>query len=68
MDVTLSEGISGFFGMKSSRKGKVLSVSTMQSIARDVLAKDTRAVRCESIDEIKVFNGGNRIIAKNCVV
>jgi predicted transporter len=45
VDVTFCEGISGFFGMKTSRKGKVLSVSTMQNIAKAVLAKDTGVAR-----------------------
>ena len=46
VDVTVTEGISGFFGMKNSRKGKVLSVSTMQSIARSAMPKNTGVVRC----------------------
>ena len=47
MDVTESEGIYQLLGMKSSRKGKVLSVSTVRNIVADAMTKDSTASRLD---------------------
>ena len=39
MDVTVSEGVYKYLNMKSSRKGEVLSVSTVNRIVTDALNK-----------------------------
>ena len=45
VDVTESEGFYRLLGMKSSRKGKVLSVSTVRDIVADAMSKDDSASR-----------------------
>jgi hypothetical protein len=45
VDVTLSEGFNRIFNIKTSRKGKVISVTCMKEVVENALAKSEASSR-----------------------
>ena len=47
VDVTLSEGFNRIFNLKTSRKGKVISVTSMREVVENAIAKSEAIPRYE---------------------
>lgn len=45
VDVTLSEGFNRIFNIKTSRKGRVISVTSMKEVVENALAKSEASHR-----------------------